>query len=72
MFYLAAKFVKGFIVANFWSAFWAAILFSIISFLLNIFLNPKVSVNTGSFNQRPPDEDAKYHDAIDVEGKVEK
>ena len=42
MFYLAAHFVKGFSVAGFWNAFWAAIVFSIISFLLNLFLAPKV------------------------------
>ena len=40
LFYLAARFVKGFVVTGFWSAFWAALLFSIISFVLNRMLLP--------------------------------
>ena len=35
LFYLAAKFIHGFYVAGFWSAFWAALLFSIFTFLIN-------------------------------------
>lgn len=41
IFYLTSKFVKGFNIISFWSAFWAAILFSFISFLLNILIRPK-------------------------------
>lgn len=41
MFYMAAHFVKGFVVAGFWNAFWAAIVFSFISFLLNLLLTPR-------------------------------
>ena len=72
LFYLAAKFVKGFVVAGFWNAFWAALLFSIISSLLNFILKPKINIRYGSFrqpgySQRNIDKD----DAIDIEGKVE-
>ena len=70
LFYLAAKFVKGFTVAGFWNAFWAALLFSIISSLLSFLLAPKISIRYGSFrsrggNHRKIDKD----DVIDVEGK---
>ena len=41
LFYVAAHFVRGFIVAGFWPAFWAALLFSVISFFLNIIFTPK-------------------------------
>ena len=71
IFYLASKFVKGFEVINFWSAFWAALLFSIISSILNFMLTPKITINTESLRYGPskaPDDD----DVIDVEGKVEK
>jgi putative membrane protein len=72
LFYLAAKFVRGFVVAGFWNAFWAALLFSIISSLLSFILTPKFSVGYGSSRStggRHPrmDED----DVIDVEGKAE-
>ena len=40
MFYLASKFVAGFSVTGFWSAFWAALLFSVISFILNLVFAP--------------------------------
>jgi putative membrane protein len=39
MFYLVAKIVKGFSIANFWTAFFGALLYSIISLLLNILIN---------------------------------
>jgi len=72
IFYMASKFVKGFEVINFWSAFWAALLFSIISSILNFVLAPKVNLRYASFrhgsgNSRKIDDD----DVIDVEGKVE-
>ncbi|MCX5667807.1 MAG: phage holin family protein [Candidatus Omnitrophica bacterium] len=72
LFYLAAKFVKGFVVAGFWNAFWAALLFSIISSLLSFMLTPKIDIRYSSFRpaggSRPRiDKD----DVIDVEGKVE-
>ncbi len=41
--FLAAKIVRGFSIAGFWSAFWGALIFSVISLLLN-----------WSFNTRPP------------------
>jgi len=31
LFWLVSTFVKGFYIANFWTAFWAALIFSIIS-----------------------------------------
>ena len=73
IFILASKFVKGFEVINFWSAFWAALLFSIISSLLNFILEPKVNVRYTSFRRegshfRKGGDD----DVIDVEGKVQK
>ena len=40
LFYLVAHIVKGFSVADFWSAFWGAILVSIVSFLLNYLAGP--------------------------------
>ena len=71
LFYLAAKFVRGFTVAGFWNAFWAALLFSAISSLLNFLLTPKIDIRYGFFrpkggHHRRADED----DIIDVEGKV--
>lgn len=51
MFYLAARFVKGFSVSSFWSAFWAALLFSIISFLLNILLSPKINIRVNRYGE---------------------
>lgn len=49
LFYLAAKFVKGFTVAGFWNAFWAALLFSIISSVLSFVLAPKINIRFKSF-----------------------
>jgi len=70
LFYLAAKFVKGFHIVSFWNAFWAAIIFSVISFFLNILLSPSVSMNATSWN-RPAPRKTHYDDVIDVEGRVE-
>ena len=72
IFYIASKFVKGFEVINFWSAFWAALLFSIISSILNFLLAPKVNIRYAGFRHGP----GNHHkidddDVIDVEGKVE-
>ncbi|MDP2922297.1 MAG: phage holin family protein [Candidatus Omnitrophota bacterium] len=39
LFYLASKIVKGFSIANFWTAFFGALLYSVISLLLNILIN---------------------------------
>lgn len=39
MFYLASKIVKGFSIANFWTAFFGALLYSIISLCLSILIN---------------------------------
>lgn len=63
IFILASKFVKGFEVINFWSAFWAALLFSIISSILHFLLTPKITKRSIKI-----DDD----NVIDVEGKVEK
>lgn len=75
IFYLAAKFVKGFAVAGFWSAFWASILFSIISFMLNAILGPgtifRVNYFRGAARNARRTREAKYTDAIDVEARVE-
>ena len=72
IFILASKFVKGFEVINFWSAFWAALLFSIISSILNFMLAPKVNIQYASF-KRKNNNSKKIDDdnVIDVEGKVE-
>ena len=72
LFYLATKFIKGFVVAGFWNAFWAALLFSIISSILSFVLTPKTSIRYGSF--RSPDvsrPNIDEGDVIDVEGDVE-
>jgi len=39
LFYLVSKIVKGFSIANFWTAFFGALLYSVISLLLNILVN---------------------------------
>ena len=72
IFILASKFVKGFEVINFWSAFWAALLFSVISSILNFILAPKVNIRYASF-RRESSNSKKIDDdnVIDVEGKVE-
>lgn len=75
LFYLATKFIKGFVVAGFWNAFWAALLFSIISSLLSLMLAPDTgSIRYGSFRRRPTGS-GRLHidkdDVIDVEGKAE-
>ncbi len=70
LFILASKFVRGFEVISFGSAFWAALLFSIISSILNFILTPKANIRYASFRrgERKIDDD----NVIDVEGKVEK
>jgi len=72
IFYIASKFVKGFEVINFWSAFWAALLFSVISSILNFMLAPKINIRYTPF-RRGPNNSHKIDDdnVIDVEGKVE-
>ncbi|MDD5427797.1 MAG: phage holin family protein [Candidatus Omnitrophica bacterium] len=73
IFYLASKFVKGFEVIDFWSAFWAALLFSIISSILNFLLTPKTAIHFASFRGRSSGASKLDDDnVIDVEGKVEK
>lgn len=68
IFYLAAKFVKGFTVSGFWSAFWAALLFSIISFILNFMLSPKLTINVHRHQKGGPGR-STFTDVIDVEAK---
>jgi putative membrane protein len=38
MFYLVSRIVRGFSIANFWTAFFGALLYSVISLLLNILI----------------------------------
>jgi putative membrane protein len=72
MFYAASKFVRGFEVINFWSAFWAALLFSVISSILNFLLAPGAGLRHASFGRGPGDFRRIDEDnVIDVEGKVE-
>jgi len=72
VFYLAARFIKGFTVAGFWNAFWAALLFSIISSLLNFLLTPKINIRYASFRKEGTGHpDNGNDDIIDVEGKAE-
>ncbi|MFA4842387.1 MAG: phage holin family protein [Candidatus Omnitrophota bacterium] len=68
MFYLVAKFVKGFTVSGFWSAFWAALLFSIISFILNFMLSPRLTINVHRHQNDDPDR-STLRDVIDVDAK---
>lgn len=70
LFYLAAKFVRGFSVAGLWSAFWAAILFSVVSFMLNVLLGPKTIMCAASYASHGTGR-IKDEDVIDVEGRVE-
>jgi len=72
LFYLAAKFIKGFVVTGFWNAFWAALLFSIISSLLSFILTPAAGIKYGSFRSKGGGRlNIDKDDVIDVEGKVE-
>ena len=72
LFYLATKFVKGFVVAGFWNAFCAALLFSIISSLLSFIFTPKIDIRYGSFRSKGGSRlNIDKDDVIDVEGKVE-
>ena len=74
MFYLATKFVKGFHVMSFATAFWAALIFSVISFILNLAFAPKVTFTARQTGYtRPPDDDARnrFDNVIDVEGEVQ-
>ena len=69
MFYLASRFVPGFTVTGFWSAFSAALLFSFLSFILNLIFAPKVGFRINrSFTETSVRKD--YGDVIDVEGKI--
>jgi len=74
IFYMASKFVKGFEVINFWSAFWAALLFSIISSILNFFLATKTQIRYASPRHAGSGGSDKIDDdnVIDVEGHAEK
>lgn len=69
MFYLASKFVTGFSVTGFWSAFWAALLFSFISFILNLVFAPDTGFkfNISGNIVRPR---KRYDNVIDVEGTI--
>ncbi len=69
MFYLVSKFVTGFSVTGFWSAFWAALLFSFISFILNLVFAPDTGfkLNISGNIVRPR---KRYDNVIDVEGTI--
>ncbi|MBU0604813.1 MAG: phage holin family protein [Candidatus Omnitrophica bacterium] len=69
MFYLASKFVAGFSVTGFWSAFWAALLFSVISFILNLVFahDTGFKFNLSGNIVRPR---KRYENVIDVEGTI--
>jgi putative membrane protein len=69
MFYLASKFVIGFSVASFWSAFWAALLFSVLSFILNLAFSPGVNLEYNISQCSTPSR-KNYDNVIDVEGKI--
>lgn len=72
LFYLAAKFIKGFIVTDFWSAFWAALWFSVISSALGFLLSPRISLRYRTL--RPEGGRCRIiesDDVIDVECKPE-
>lgn len=70
IFYLASKFVYGFVVASFWSAFWASLVFSVISFLLNTLLNPTVSFRARPHRAAARQAGPKYDNVIDVEAVI--
>lgn len=72
MFFLVSKIVKGFVIANFWSAFWGALCFSFVSFLLNLFINPEGRVRMDFYRNDSNRAAKKSKDeVIDVEWKVE-
>jgi putative membrane protein len=66
VFYASSRFVSGFVISNFWSAFAGALCMSAVSFVLNIFVGPftKVEMNA-DFNKA--DTNPHYRDAIDAE-----
>ncbi len=68
IFYLAAKFVKGFTVSGFWSAFWSTLLFSIISFILNFMLRPRLTINVHR-HKKGDSGHSTFTDVIDVDSK---
>jgi putative membrane protein len=70
LFYAVSKFVKGFSVDGFWSAFWGALIFSIISFLINMFIGKNHSnVSVHRFRQRTPasNHPSSYPNVVDTE-----
>ena len=52
MFYLVSKIVRGFSIANFWTAFFSALLYSVISLLLNILINKEGRVEISYIKER--------------------
>ena len=69
MFYLASKFVAGFTVTGFWSAFAAALLFSLLSFILNLAFAPNINLKFNILKNSGQNRKT-YDNVIDVEGKV--
>lgn len=67
LFFLAARMVEGFTVADFASAFWGALLFSSVSFILNLSVQPSGHFNFyyREYHSRPY---SKNDNIIDVEG----
>jgi putative membrane protein len=70
LFYAVSKFIAGFTVIDFSSAFWGALIFSILSFIVSLLINPQGRVQSHSFrwDSRPK---TKYRDVIDVDAKIE-
>ena len=71
LFYSVSKIVPGFHVADYWSAFWGALAFSVVSFLLNLFINPRGRINV-SYYHGPGGRTKRRDNVIDVEGRHEK
>lgn len=52
MLYLVSKIVKGFSIADFWTAFFGALLYSIISLLLSILINKEGRIEIEFIKER--------------------
>lgn len=70
IFYIASKFVKGFSVSGFWSAFWAALVFSCISLVLNLAIKPGMHIRIRRYGG-DRHSGTGFSDAIDVDSKRE-
>ncbi|MFH1507518.1 MAG: phage holin family protein [Candidatus Omnitrophota bacterium] len=66
MFYLTSKFIEGFTVENFLSAFWGSLLYSVLSFSLGLFFLPRNVTGPRARSYHCKEENA---DVIDIEAK---